>query len=131
MPSDVKTAPADPNLSLQGANFVIQSDAERHEAINQAFDYRGDVTITLTSGETVEGYMSNRDTDVPNPYIEMWVKGSDEPKQFLYPDITAIAFTGKDPASGKSWQAWVSKKESERKAEMEQLRQESEEMGHL
>jgi len=89
------------------------------------------VTITLTSGETVEGYMSNRDTDVPNPYIEMWVKGSDEPKQFLYPDITAIAFTGKDPASGKSWQAWVSKKESERKAEMEQLRQESEEMGHL
>ncbi len=131
MPSDVKTAPSDPDLSLQGANFVIQTDAERHEAINKAFDYRGDVTITLTSGETVEGYMSNRDTDVTNPYIEMWVKDSDEPKQFLYPDIAAIAFTGKDPASGKSWQAWVSKKESERKAEMEKLRQESEEMGHL
>lgn len=131
MPAESKTAPAAPDESLQGANFVIQNDAERHEAINKAFDYRGDVTLTLASGDVVEGYMSNRDTDVPEPFIEVWTKTSEEAVKFLYPDIAAINFTGRDPASGKSWQNWVTKKEDERQAEMERLRQESEEMGHL
>ena len=32
-----------------------------------------------------------------------------------YTDIASLAFTGRDPAAGKSWEAWV-KKYMERKA---------------
>jgi hypothetical protein len=61
----------------------------------------------------------------------MFLKGSDQPKVIPYADITAVTFTGKDTANGKSWDAWVSKKESERQAEAERLRAEAAAQGHL
>ena len=65
------------------------------------------------------------------PRVEVFVKGSDAPEVIPYADITAIAFSGKDTADGKSWDAWVNKKESERKAEAERIKAESEAQGHL
>lgn len=130
MPADIKTHPANRPASLQGSVFTFQSDADRREAIDKAFDYRGDVTLTLINGP-IEGYIFNRDAKAVPPRIEVFVKGSDEPRVIPYSDITAIAFTGKDTADGKSWDAWVSKKESERKAEAERIKAESEAQGHL
>jgi hypothetical protein len=104
MPADVKTIPGAIKAdSLQNAVFTCQNDHDRREAIDKAFDYRGDVTLTVR-GETVEGYMFNRD---------------------------AIAFTGKDTADGKSWEAWVSKKASERQAEAARIEAEAKAQGHL
>ena len=130
MPADVKSAPAPRGESLQGMNFVFQTEAERREAIDKAFDYRGDVTLVLPSGP-VEGYLANRDASASPPRVEMYVKGSDTPQIIPYADINAIAFTGKDTADGKSWAAWVNKKESERQAEAERIRAEVEAQGHL
>jgi hypothetical protein len=131
MPAETKTHPGSlrPD-SLEGAVFTFQSEADRFEAIDKAFDYRGDVTITLTNGQ-VEGYIFNREPKAVPPRIQVFIKGSDEPRIIPYADITAIAFTGKDTADGKSWDAWVSKKESERKAEAERIKAESEAQGHL
>jgi hypothetical protein len=131
MPAEVKTG-LNPHrhASLEGAVFTFQTEADRIEAIDKAFDYRGDVSITLHN-EVLEGYMFNRDADARPPRVEVFLKGSDEPRIIPYADITAIAFTGKDTANGKSWDAWVSKKESERKAEAERIRAESEAQGHL
>ena len=131
MPAEVKTHPGSHRpASLQGAVFTFASDKERFEAIDKAFDYRGDVTLTLT-GEQIEGYIFNRNAKASPPRIEVFVKGSDEPKIIPYADVTAIAFTGKDTADGKSWDAWVSKKESERKAEADKIKAEAEAQGHL
>ena len=131
MPADVKTHPASNRpQSLEGAAFTFQTEADRVEAIDKAFDYRGDVTLTLNS-EQVEGYMFNRDAKARPPRVEVFVKGSDEARVIPYADVMAIAFTGKDTADGKSWDAWVSKKESERKAEAERIRAEAEAQGHL
>jgi hypothetical protein len=131
MPADVKTEPSlNRAASLEGAVFVCQSDADRVEAIDKAFDYRGDVTLQVR-GETVEGYIFNRDAHVAPPRIEMFLKGSDEPRIIPYADIESIAFTGKDTANGKSWDAWVSKKAAERSAEAERLAAEAAERGHL
>ncbi|MCE0483722.1 MAG: hypothetical protein LV479_05735 [Methylacidiphilales bacterium] len=130
MPADIKTIPAVHNQSLQGAVFTVQSDSDRVEAIDKAFDYRGDVTLTVR-GEQLEGYIFNRDPRANPPRVEVFLKGSDEAKTIPYADITAIAFTGKDTADGKSWLAWVSKKESERKAEAERIKAEVEAQGHL
>jgi hypothetical protein len=130
MPADVKTNPGHRPNSLQGAVFTFQSEADRVEAIDKAFDYRGDVTLTLT-GEQVECYIFNRDARARPPRVEVFVKGSEAPRIIPYADITAIAFTGKDTADGKSWDAWVSKKESDRKAEAERIKAEAEAQGHL
>ncbi|MCE0522049.1 MAG: hypothetical protein LV480_03985 [Methylacidiphilales bacterium] len=131
MPAEVKTHPSSHRqASLEGAVFTFQSEAERFEAIDKAFDYRGDVTITLGS-EQVEGYIFNREPNAVPPRIQVFVKGSDEPRIIPYADVTAIAFTGKDTADGKSWAAWVSKKESDRKAEADRVKAEAEAQGHL
>jgi hypothetical protein len=131
MPAETKTHPATHRPdSLEGATYTFQSETDRVEAIDKAFDYRGDVTLSLHN-EQVEGYMFNRDASARPPRIEIFLKDSPEPRVIPYADIIAIAFTGKDTANGKSWDAWVSKKESERKAEAERIKAESEAQGHL
>ena len=130
MPADVKTHPESHRATLEGLNFVFQSDKDRVEGIDKAFDYRGDVTLTVR-GQPVEGYIFNRDAAAVPPRIEVFVKGSDAPQVIPYADIEAIAFTGKDTANGKSWEAWVSKKDTERRAEAERIRLEAEAQGHL
>jgi hypothetical protein len=131
MPADIKTHPASHRPdSLQGAVFTFHSEADRVEAIDKAFDYRGDVTLTLRN-EQVEGYIFNRESKAVPPRIEVFIKGSEEPRIIPYADLTAIAFTGKDTADGKSWDAWVSKKEDERLAEADRIKAEAEAQGHL
>ena len=131
MPADIKTQP-NPHrqTSLEGAVFTFQSEADRIEAIDKAFDYRGDVTLTLHN-EQVEGYIFNREPKAVPPRIQVFIKGSAEPRIIPYADVIAIAFTGKDTADGKSWDAWVNKKESERQAEADRIKAESEAQGHL
>ncbi len=131
MPADIKTAPnPHRHASLQGAVFTFQSEADRIEGIDKAFDYRGDVTLTIR-GEEIEAFIFNRNAKAVPPRLELFVKGSDEARIVPYADVTAIAFTGKDTADGKSWDAWVSKKEHERQAEADRIKAEAEAQGHL
>jgi hypothetical protein len=131
MPADIKTHPNPHRAApLEGAVFTFQSEADRVQGIDKAFDYRGDVSITL-GNELVEGYIFNRDPRAIPPRIEVFIKGSNEPRVIPYADVTAIAFTGKDTADGKSWDAWVNKKESERQAEADRIKAEAEAQGHL
>ena len=131
MPAEVKTHPnPHRHASLQGAVFTFQSEAERFDAIDKAFDYRGDVTLTLTN-ETVECFIFNREPKAVPPRIQVFIKGSEDERVIPYADLLAIAFTGKDTADGKSWDAWVSKKESERQAEADRIKAEAEAQGHL
>ena len=130
MPADIKTAPATGHASLQGAVFTFQSETDRVEGIDQAFDYRGDVTLTVR-GEQIDGYIFNRDAQRRSPAHRGVREGSDEARIIPYADVSAIAFTGKDTADGKSWVAWVNKKESERKAEADRVKAEAEAQGHL
>ncbi|MEZ5404778.1 MAG: hypothetical protein R3F23_01010 [Verrucomicrobiia bacterium] len=120
MPQDIKTH-GHREASLQGRNFQPASLQETSEAIDQAFDYRGDVTLTLKDNQVMEGYLFNRDTD--QQQVEVFVKGNSTPLTLNYSQIVGIAFTGEDTANGKSWEAWMTKKASERTAEAEQARQ--------
>ncbi len=96
-----------------------------------AFDYRGDVTLELASGETVTGYIFNRNSAAVSPILQLFPKDQPGTRVIPYADILAIAFTGEDTASGKSWEIWVTKKESERKAEAERIKAETQARGHL
>ncbi|HZS12695.1 MAG TPA: hypothetical protein VFA38_10630 [Nitrospirales bacterium] len=116
--------------SLEGRSFRPATAEERAEAVERAFDFRGDVTIELRSGAVVEGYLFNREAHAPRPIVMIFPKDGGQ-LEIFYDDIASIAFTGKDTASGKSWEAWVTKKESQRRAETEAAEREARSRGHL
>ncbi len=115
--------------SLEGRTFRPSSPAELAEAIELAFDYRGDVTLELTSGESVVGYLFNR--DAAEAWIELFPADNPAPRRIAYASIASLAFTGEDTANGKSWETWVSKKESERRAEAARVEADARTRGHL
>ena len=106
--------------SLEGRVFRPATHAELVEAVEQAFDYRGDVSLELASGQTVEGYVSNRDTDGAQPFLQIFAKG-EKGLRIPYADIQAISFTGKD----------TTKKEAQRRAEAEEASNAAKARGHL
>jgi uncharacterized protein YdbL (DUF1318 family) len=104
--------------NLEGYIPALASDAEIREALEKAFDYRGDLTVTLKNGEKLEGYLFDRKNDGPtlaDCYARMIPKGRPDKIRIAYSDIAALAFTGKDTAAGKSFAAWI-KKYNEKKA---------------
>lgn len=116
---------------LEGRIFRASSRDEVAEAVEQAFDYRGDVTVELVSGGLVEGYVFNRDGGSLEPYLELFPNRQAESVVIRYADIAAIGFTGKDTASGKSWEAWVVKKEAQRRVEAEAAEADARARGYL
>jgi hypothetical protein len=101
--------------NLEGWIPALATDAEIREALEKAFDYRGDVTLTLKDGRVVEGYLYDRRSEpslaaslvriIPTPKAGVPV----ERMMVSYADIAALHFTGRDTAAGKSFDAWVKK----------------------
>lgn len=87
-------------------------------ALEKAFDYRGDITITLKSGEKVEGYIFDRRSGktLADSLVRLYPKSGNQKLSISYADIAALAFTGKDTAAGKSWEAWMKKYEEKKAA---------------
>jgi hypothetical protein len=104
--------------NLQGWVPTLASDEEIRLAFEKAFDYRGDLTITLKNGQKIEGYIFDRKADSPllqECSVRLLPKDGSGKATVRYSDIAALAFTGKDTAVGKSFEAWV-KKYKEKKA---------------
>lgn len=118
-------------ISLEGRVFQPASFAELAEAVELAFDYRGDVTVSLKSGESLSGYLFNRQVNGSDSYLEVFPSDSAEARDIRYDQIASIAFTGEDTATGKSWETWIVKKDSERRAEVERVAAEARTRGIL
>jgi len=80
-------------------------------ALEKAFDYRGDVTLTLKDNSRIEGYLFDRTTgsSLTTSFVRVLPKDSNQKLKISYAEIAALAFTGRDTAAGKSWEAWVGK----------------------
>jgi hypothetical protein len=79
------------------------------QQIETAFHYRGHVTCTLHDGKTVEGYLYNRVLTSERPFVELFLAGTGDPHKLWIEEIQSVALTGKDEASGKSYQNWLDK----------------------
>ena len=103
--------------NLEGWVPSLASEIELKEALEKAFDYRGDITLTFKSGEKVEGYVFNRQTGktLADSTITYFAANAQDKRKATYADIARIEFSGKDRAAGKHWEAWV-KKYTEKKA---------------
>jgi hypothetical protein len=99
----------------------MSDPGDLRSALEKAFDYRGDVSITRKDGSTLEGYVFDRHTGptLAESYVRLFPK--DQPDKIVvnYDDISDVAFTGRDTAAGKTWAAWV-RKYLEKKAAGEQ-----------
>jgi hypothetical protein len=111
-------APGFAHETLQGWIPELANEEELRQALEKAFDYRGDVTITRKDGAKVEGYIFDRVTgqSLNASFVRLLPKDSNQRIKVPYTDIAALAFTGRDTAAGKSWEAWV-KKYWEKKAD--------------
>jgi hypothetical protein len=89
----------------------LADEAELRDALEKAFDYRGDVTITRRDGAKIEGYVFDRrsGSTLAESVVRLIPQNSREKLSVPYSDIAALAFTGRDTAAGKSWEAWVRK----------------------
>ena len=87
----------------------MSSEAERRAAVDAAFDYRGDVTLTTSDGRTLSGYVSNRDFDASEPFLEIIAVDWQSPQKVPIDRVTGVSFTGVDTAAGKSWDLWLKK----------------------
>ena len=95
----------------------LASEEDIREALEKAFDYRGDVTITCKDGSKVEGYIFDRRSGktLTDSTVRIIPKDSHQKTAIPYSDIAALVFSGRDMAAGKSWEAWL-KNYWERKA---------------
>jgi len=116
-PEELEHAPGRERENLEGWIPQLATDEEIRASLEKAFDYRGDITITLKSGEKIEGYIFDRRTgkSLADSVVRLYPKSGTQKLSITYADIAALAFSGKDTAAGKSWEAWM-KKYNEKKA---------------
>ncbi len=99
--------------NLEGWVPALATEAETRDALEKAFDYRGDVSLTLRSGEVVEGYVYDRRAGSTLDACMVRVmpsKGVDRSRRSIpYSEIAALNFSGRDTAAGKTFEAWVKK----------------------
>jgi len=116
-PDTLEVVPGWGHEKLEGWIPEFASEQEIRSALEKAFDYRGDITITRKDGTKIEGYLFDRrsGSTLGDSLVRLYPKDSSQKISIAYSDIAAVAFTGRDTAAGKSWEAWV-KKHSEKKA---------------
>ena len=113
----LELAPGTEHEKLEGWVPTVAGEEELRQALEKAFDYRGDVTLTLKSGERVEAFIFNC---IPGPTLaDSWVQyftpSATDKRKVSYAQIARLEFSGKDRAAGKHWEDWV-KAYNEKKA---------------
>src|SRR5580693_1753863 len=116
-PDTLEVAPGTAHEKLEGWIPQLATEEEIRVALEKAFDYRGDVTITRKNGSKIEGYLFDRRTaaTLKDSIVRLFPKDANEKVSISYAEIAALAFTGRDTAAGKSWEAWM-KKYAQKKA---------------
>jgi len=110
-PDLLEVAPGTRHENLEGWIPQLAGEDEIREALEKAFDYRGDVTITRKDGSQIEGYIFDRRTGntLSASLVRLLPKDGNQKMAIPYSEIAALAFTGRDTAAGKSFEAWVKK----------------------
>ena len=108
-PDQLEVAAGARREKLEGWIPELANPEELRSALEQAFDYRGDVLITRKDGARIEGYIFDRQAgrSLADSYIRLLPKDGSPKLKIPYEEIAALAFTGRDMAAGKSWEAWL------------------------
>jgi hypothetical protein len=120
-PDEIEVAAGREREQLEGWIPALASDAEVREALEKAFDYRGDITITRKDDTQIVGYLFDRQqgASLADSFVRIIPSNGPTKVNIAYSDIAALTFSGRDTAAGKTFEAWV-KKYWEKKAAGEQ-----------
>ena len=110
-PDEIEVAAGREREQLEGWVPALASEAEVRDALEKAFDYRGDITLTRKDQTQVQGYLYDRrtGTSLADSVIRIMPNTGAARMTIAYSDIAALAFTGRDTAAGKTFDAWVKK----------------------
>ncbi len=110
-PETLEVVPGFSHDQIEGWIPPLATEQEIRTALEKAFDYRGDVTITLKNDTQVEGYIFDRQNGrtLADSRVRVLPKNGDAKIAIPYSEIQALAFTGRDTAAGRSWEAWLRK----------------------
>jgi len=113
----LELAPGTQHEQLEGWVPDLAGEDDLRNALEKAFDYRGDVTITTKTGKRIEAYIFNRQTGstLADSFVQYFEPNVNGKQKLSYADVTRLEFSGKDRAAGKHWEDWV-KAYNERKA---------------
>ena len=116
-PNQMEIAAGREREQLEGWIPELATDEERRTALEKAFDYRGDVTLTLHDGRIIKGYVFDRRlaATLADSVVRVIPATGRTKVSVSYSEIAALQFSGRDTAAGKSFEAWV-KKYNEKKA---------------
>jgi len=105
----LELAPGTEHEQLEGWVPAVASEDELRQALEKAFDYRGDVTLTLKTGERIEAYIFNRTTGptLAESWVQYFTPAATDKRKVSYAEIARLEFSGKDRAAGKHWEDWV------------------------
>ncbi|MFL6415487.1 MAG: hypothetical protein ACJ74Y_07440 [Bryobacteraceae bacterium] len=108
-PDELEVAPGFVHEQLQGWVPPLENEEEIRTALEKAFDYRGDVKITRRDGTTIDGYLYDRRSakTLGDSLVRVLPSDGSPRINIPYSDVAALRFSDRDPAAGKSWEAWV------------------------
>jgi len=114
-PDELEHAAGRERENLEGWIPALATESEIREALEKAFDYRGDINVTRRDGTVVEGYLYDRYNAATLEQsvirlIPVPKEGAPtERVNISYADVAALSFSGRDTAAGKTFDAWVKK----------------------
>jgi hypothetical protein len=110
-PDELEVSPGFQHENLQGWIPELASENDLRRALEKAFDYRGDVTITRKDGTDIQGYVYDRRAGrtLSDSLVRILPANGSPRLSIPYSDIARLVFSDRDPAAGKSWEAWVRK----------------------
>jgi hypothetical protein len=113
----LEVAPGTERENLEGWVPDLADEESLRNALEKAFDYRGDVTLTLKNGAHIDAFIfnSHNGATLADSYVQYFTAAAPEKRKVSYAEIARIEFSGKDRAAGKHWEDWV-KNYNEKKA---------------
>ena len=94
----------------QGAVLEPTTDTEMRLALEVARDYRGDTRLELRDGSSLTGFVFDIASDRDSGLVARLDLPEDSERRLVSAaDIMRIHLSGRDPAAGRSWEAWVKK----------------------
>lgn len=106
------TAPSQTVSNLTQGSLVTHADVAALQAgLDEAFGYRGDVTIITKDARRIEGYIFDLRSGktLEDSFVRILTGTSDDRIVVRYNEIESLEFSGRDTAAGKSWENWLRK----------------------
>lgn len=106
-------------------------DADRRDAragidaLAALAGYRGDLALTMRDGSTIEGFVFDLREGAEGAEVHLLPADGGARRAIAGCEVVSVTPSGRDPASGRSWEAWI-RRYAERKLAGESASIESE-----